>query len=249
MERSPCNLSSLFERAAWTLSKISRLRFWYLATCLDTRFVSACFILSATLISMIIMGSAAYFTRWPLVFPSLGPTAFLIFYAPASPMSSPRSTVFGHMLGAVIGWGAFHIVQAYTGGTMTSQSISWAMIISTAIALGLTGFFMTLTGIIHPPAASTALLAAMGVLNRLEGIIILELAVMMLTLEAWILHRISGVHYPLWGHNCKVKGPEISTKLGKLTFIDTQRQPDMADIAACLASRQRITPCDPDKTT
>ncbi len=248
MEKSYRNPSKLFERIIWTLSKISRLQFWYLATCLDTRLISACFILLATLISMIIMGSAAYLTTWPLVFPSLGPTAFLIFYAPASPMSSPRNTILGHMLGAITGWGAFHIVQAYTGGTMTSQTISWALIISTAIALGLSGFFMTLTGIIHPPAASTALLAAMGVLDRFEGIVILELAVIMLTLEAWIFHRISGVHYPLWGHDCKVKGPEISTKLGKLTFMDTGRQPDMADIAACLASRQRIPPRDSNKT-
>lgn len=42
----------------------------------------------------------------PLVFPSLGPTAFLLFSSPHLPSACPRNTLCGHAIGIVCGYGA-----------------------------------------------------------------------------------------------------------------------------------------------
>ena len=42
-------------------------------------------------ISIGLMSLAALVTGAPLIFPSLGPTAFLFFYTPTAPAASPRN--------------------------------------------------------------------------------------------------------------------------------------------------------------
>lgn len=46
----------------------------------------------------------AHLAHSPLVFPSLGPTAFLLFYQPLAPQASPPNTLLGHGVGAAAGW-------------------------------------------------------------------------------------------------------------------------------------------------
>jgi len=41
----------------------------------------------------------ALVSRNPFVFPSLGPTAYLLFFSPLGKTSSPRNTIFGHAIG------------------------------------------------------------------------------------------------------------------------------------------------------
>ena len=50
------------------------------------------------------MALVAFVTGEPFVFPSLGPTAFLLFYTPLLPASSPRNTIGGHAIGAAAGY-------------------------------------------------------------------------------------------------------------------------------------------------
>ena len=56
------------------------------------------------LISIGLMAAAALVTGQPFVFPSLGPTAFLLFFTPMAPAASPRNTVVGHAIGAASGY-------------------------------------------------------------------------------------------------------------------------------------------------
>ena len=50
------------------------------------------------------MAGAALLTGEPFIFPSLGPTAFLLFYTPTLPAASPRNTLCGHAIGAAAGY-------------------------------------------------------------------------------------------------------------------------------------------------
>ena len=43
-------------------------------------------------LSLGLMAMAALVTGAPFIFPSLGPTAFLLFYTPTQPAASPRSS-------------------------------------------------------------------------------------------------------------------------------------------------------------
>src|SRR6478735_1443600 len=55
-------------------------------------------------ISIGLMAVAALVTGAPFIFPSLGPTAFLLFYTPMLPASSPRNCMIGHTIGAAAGY-------------------------------------------------------------------------------------------------------------------------------------------------
>ncbi|HEY9472684.1 MAG TPA: HPP family protein, partial [Mycobacteriales bacterium] len=65
---------------------------------------SGLFALVNGFLSIGLMAMAALVTRQPLVFPSLGPTAFLLFSTPHLPTASPRNTLCGHFIGIVTGY-------------------------------------------------------------------------------------------------------------------------------------------------
>src|SRR5438128_1731663 len=50
-----------------------------------------------------VLATAAHVTQAPFVFPSLGPTAFLLFYVPKAARASPRNIIIGHGIGALAG--------------------------------------------------------------------------------------------------------------------------------------------------
>jgi hypothetical protein len=53
-----------------------------------------------------ILAGLAAISHTPLVFPSLGPTAFLLYFMPLQPTASPRNTIFGHAIGIGCGYAA-----------------------------------------------------------------------------------------------------------------------------------------------
>ena len=50
-----------------------------------------------------VSGLAAYLTKQPLLFPSLGPAALLFFQQPMSAGSSLRNTLIGHLVAVLAG--------------------------------------------------------------------------------------------------------------------------------------------------
>ncbi len=232
---------NIADRLLWQLAKLSRLRFWYLAAHGDTRLVSSLFVLLACAVSMVILGTAAYLTSWAMIFPSLGPTIFLMFYAPASPMAAPRNAVLGHLSAALIGVAAFWayrwlvargVVAGAVPGSVTPGSIG-----ASALALGLTAMFMTWTGLLHPPAASTTMIASMGLMYSWSNISVLILSVALISLQAWAMHRLNGIKFPLWAPSRRESGPRIETKLGEIS-PSTCRCDEMEELAHRLITRR-----------
>src|SRR5690606_18465788 len=70
----------------------------------DSTFVLGLFAFVNGLLAIGAMAFVAFATGEPFVFPSLGPTAFLLFYTPLAPASSPRNTLGGHAIGAAAGY-------------------------------------------------------------------------------------------------------------------------------------------------
>jgi len=74
-------------------------------------------------LSTALTACGALATGEPLVFPSLGPTAFMLFYQPRSPAASPRNTVLGHL---VVGGrrSAAAVNAAHVGGAVHA-ALTW----------------------------------------------------------------------------------------------------------------------------
>lgn len=197
----------------WSIARLGRLRFWFLASRYDARLSSAIYVFASSFLCMAILGLAAMWSSWQLIFPSLGPTMFLQFYAPSLASSSPRNTVAGHLIGVAVGTAAFlagrwlHLGQ---GGLGPGQ------VFLAAAALGISGSVMAFTRLVHPPAASTTLIAALGMVERWQDAAAVGISALMISMVAWLLHRLSGVRFPLWHPIAESEGPVIDTKLGRL---------------------------------
>jgi len=228
-------------RLLWAVGRLGRARFWYLASTMDVRILNALNVFLHSVVSMVVLGIAARITSWSLIFPSLGPTIFLLFYAPSSSMAAPRNAVLSHLSGALAGWICFNVLLLIFPDAALAAQTAPCRIITAAVALGLCGIFMSLTGIVHPPAASTTLIAGLGLMDGFISIVMLSLAVIFLCIQAWVMHRLAGIRYPAWQPFGRADGPELVTRLGRLRTgpADTGAG-RVHDVAARLASRQRL---------
>ena len=229
------------ERLSWWIGKFARARFWYMASRVDVRILNALNVFLHSAISMIILGVAARITSWPLIFPSLGPTIFLLFYTPSSPMAAPRNAVTSHLFGALTGWLSHMALVWLVPAAGYAPLTHPAMIVTAAMALAICGIFMSLTDIVHPPAASTTLIASLGLMKGPLTIIMVGTAVFLLCMQAWTMHRLAGIRYPIWFPAAAHTGPDIETKLGKLAGRPGgEKENPVKDVAALLASRQKL---------
>jgi CBS-domain-containing membrane protein len=144
------------------------------------------------------LGELAILCGRPWLFPSLGPTAFLMFYAPLSDTASPRHTICGNGIGIACGWLALWITGLTMAGPVDPTTMGHARVLAAALALSATGGFMVLTRNVHPPAGATTLIIALGLITRAEDLILIELAIVVLVFEALIINRLAGIAYPIW---------------------------------------------------
>jgi CBS domain-containing membrane protein len=150
------------------------------------------------LLSIAIMSALALVTHSPFIFPSLGPTAFLFFYTPTAPTASPRNTIIGHGIGVVAGYFSLVVTGLTNAPPALSVGVTWPRVIAAALSLGLTSGLMVLFKSPHPPAGATTLIISLGLLTQPIKLVILMLAVVLLTVQAFVINRLAGIAFPLW---------------------------------------------------
>jgi CBS-domain-containing membrane protein len=125
------------------------------------------------------MALAAKLSHQPLVFPSLGPTAFLLFYRPHAQASCPRNALAGHLIGALSGLSALTAFGLLGQGPALTH-LSAARIGAAAMSLGLTAGGMIWAGTPHPPAGATTLIVSLGFLHTPAAVAVLMVGVALL---------------------------------------------------------------------
>jgi CBS-domain-containing membrane protein len=121
--------------------------------------------------------------------------------------SSPRNTILGHAIGLVCGYAAY-VAMGSHGFTATAFTrVSWREVTAAALSLAATGAILVLLRVSHPPAAATTLIVSLGILTKPTYLVIIEIAVILLTAQAWIINRIAGLDYPLWEKTGQAKTP------------------------------------------
>ncbi|HXF71052.1 MAG TPA: HPP family protein [Actinomycetota bacterium] len=149
-------------------------------------------------LSIGVMALAALVTRQPFVFPSLGPTAFLLFYTPLAPTASPRNTLAGHLIGAAAGYLSLWAFGLRDAGPALAVGISASRVGAAALSLGLTAGLMAWLRVPHPPAGATTLIVSLGLLTQLNQLGVLLLGVLLLVVQGFAINRLAGIPYPLW---------------------------------------------------
>jgi CBS-domain-containing membrane protein len=167
-------------------------------------------------VSIGIMAGLAVVTHSPFIFPSLGPTAFLFFYTPSAPTASPRNTIIGHGIGVLAGYFSLVVTGLTTAGPALTVGVTWPRVIAAALSLGLTAGLMVLVRSPHPPAGATTLIVSLGLLVAPLKLLILMIAVVLLTVQAFVINRAAGIDYPLWSprQGQKVETPRMRADAG-----------------------------------
>jgi CBS domain-containing membrane protein len=153
------------------------------------------------LVSIGLMSLVALLTQQPFVFPSLGPTAFLLFYSPTLPTASPRNTLCGHLIGAVSGYLSLAIFGLLGADPAILVGVSWARVGAAALSLALTSGVMVWLRVPHPPAGATTLIVSLGLIATIPKLAVLMLGVLLLVVQGFVINRLAGVPYPVWSPN------------------------------------------------
>ena len=149
-------------------------------------------------LSIGLLALVAYITHSPLIFPSLGPTAFLLYYQPTAIASCPRNTLIGHFIGAAVGWICLAGFGLLDAPSAMIAGVTWARVGAAALSLGGTSALMVLLRAAHPPAGATTLIVSLGMMPHLWQIPVLMGAVLLLTGQAFLINRLAGIRYPYW---------------------------------------------------
>lgn len=187
--------------AGYIHSLLCRLRLDWLLAHFPPRLVRALYVFINGFITIAVLALLALISHNPFVFPSLGPTAYLLFFSPLAEASSPRNTVFGHAIGLLCGYGAFVLTGAGTQPFGVHHAIFWPRILAAALSLSATGAVMVLFRVSHPPAGATTLIVSLGIISQPRELVVIEVAVFLLVAQAWTINRLAGLPYPLWNAN------------------------------------------------
>ncbi len=110
-----------------------------------------------------VIGILGALTNVPLLFPSLGPTAFLQIEDPELRSARFYNTVVGHLIGLGSGVAAVLLLDANRAPSpMATGQLAPRRVLASTVAIALTIAIGMLLRASHPPASATTLLVALG---------------------------------------------------------------------------------------
>ena len=115
------------------------------------------------------MRALAWLLEEPLVFPSLGATAFLFFETPMAEVASPRNTIIGHYVGAAIAYGWLIVFGLVDAPSALEAGFTLERAAAVALSVGCTGGVLRLLRAAHPPAGATTVIVTAGLLTTRRG--------------------------------------------------------------------------------
>jgi CBS-domain-containing membrane protein len=174
---------------------------------LPPRLVWASFVFVNGFASVAILAALALVSQSPFVFPSVGPTAFMLYFTPLAPTASPRNTLCGHAMGIGCGYASLWLVGLEDAPSALMEELHWRRVLAAGLSLSTTAALMVLLDVVHAPAGATALIVALGIITTPAHLVIIELAVALLLLKALALNRLAGIDYPLWSKHRSPPAP------------------------------------------
>lgn len=142
----------------------------------------------------------AWLSGLPMLFPSLGPSAFVLALFQDSDATSPRRVIGGHAIGVAAGLLAYHLLGVTISITAAADPGSFEALLlgaSGVLATMVTAGGMLVTDTRHPPACATTLIVSLGLLSSpLEGaLIVATVAVLVVAHQLLLATERAGARY------------------------------------------------------
>lgn len=140
------------------------------------------------------LGIIAWLTGHPFLFPSVGPSAFLLAMILYGQPTTARRVVGGHTIGTIAGLLAYHLIASGLVITHISPLLTSAqlrLVVSAIVSLMLTTAGMLYTETVHPPACATTLIVSLGLLaSYLGGAIIIGSVIMLFFIHTFFIRYV-----------------------------------------------------------
>ncbi|HTT27065.1 MAG TPA: HPP family protein [Solirubrobacteraceae bacterium] len=159
---------------------------------------NAAYTFIGSLVAIGLSGLWAYIVKQPLVFPSLGATAFLIFETPMAEVGTPRNTIIGHTVGVAAGALSLALFGLLDAPSVYVSGVTLGRVAAIALAVAITGGVLRILRSAHPPAGATTIIVASGLLAKPRQMLDILIGVLLLTIAGWCLNRLMGVPAPAW---------------------------------------------------
>ena len=159
---------------------------------------NAVYTFTGSLLAIALSGVAAWAFDEPLLFPSLGATAFLFFETPMAEVASPRNAIIGHLIAIIAAVAALAVFGLIDAPSAYEVGVEPARIGAVALAVGLTGGVLRLLRAAHPPAGATTIIVASGLLDEPRQLVAVVVGVLIVTVAGFCLNRAMGVPAPVW---------------------------------------------------
>jgi hypothetical protein len=127
--------------------------------------------------------AVAWATGLGFVFPSLGPTAYVLAAAPDDATADARHVLGGHVVGVLAGLAAYHAVAGGAALSVPGAAFDPEMgrlAASGVLATAATAAGMRVTDTVHPPACATTLIVSLGLLSTPRAGVVVVAAVALL---------------------------------------------------------------------
>jgi CBS domain-containing membrane protein len=151
-----------------------------------------------SLIAIGLSGFWAWLFDEPLLFPSLGATAFLFFETPLAEVGTPRNAVIGHLVAIVAALGSLAAFGLLDAPSAYVEGVTLARVGAVAVSVAVTGGVLRLLRSAHPPAGATTIIVSSGLLAESRQVAAVAGGVLLITVAGWGLNRLLGVPAPRW---------------------------------------------------
>jgi len=130
-----------------------------------------------------VLGLNAWASGQPFIFPSLGPSAFILAFGRRSERTQTYRVVGSHFIGGVVGLLAWSLLAGGVSITATPAAFSMAglrLAVSATASIVVTSWAMIATDAIHAPACATTLIVSLGLLSTPTQVAIIVVSVVLL---------------------------------------------------------------------
>jgi CBS-domain-containing membrane protein len=116
----------------------------------------------------------------PLVFASLGPTAFQLAEYPEQRSSRGYNVIVGHLSGLAMGFAAVALLHSWSAPSVLGvHDLTLIRVWTSVLAITLTSAVILVLRASHPPAGATALLVALGSFSNWSDVITVAIGVVL----------------------------------------------------------------------
>ena len=135
-------------------------------------------------------------THQPLIFASLGPTAYELIETPNRPSARPYNIIVGNLVAILAAYAALALTRGWFAPSVSSHGVPPLRISAVVVAVVLTVFGTLLLRATQPAALATTLLIATGLMQTFRDGLIIIIAVILITIAGEPVRRIRAKTMP-----------------------------------------------------